>query len=94
MKYFVLSLGIMGMITGCSMRPKSFEGVVHARPQAVASLIGQSRTQIHSRFGVPTLSRTEKTQSLWSYQSDSCALLIYFDKIGVCQYAETRGKCQ
>ena len=94
MKQLIIVLSFIGILTGCSMRPKSFEGVSHARPQTIASLVGQSRTDIHAHFGAPALSRTEKESTLWSYQAHSCALLVYFDKTGTCRYAETRGKCQ
>lgn len=82
------------ILTACSMRPTSFEGVTHAKPQTIASLIEQTRADIHSRFGAPTLSRNEQNNTVWSYQSNSCALLVFFDEMGICRYAETRGKCQ
>lgn len=94
MKQSGLVLGLVLMMTACSMRPTSFEGVTHAKPQTVASLIGQTQADIHTRFGVPTLSRNEQNNTLWSYQSNSCALLVFFDEMDICRYAETRGKCQ
>lgn len=94
MKHLMIVLGLVIILTGCSLRPKSFAGVSHAKPQTVASLVGQNRSDIHAHFGKPVLSRTEKVNTLWSYQSDSCALLVYFDKMGICRHAETRGKCQ
>ncbi len=94
MKKWVVGLVCGLMMSACSMRPTSFEGVSHAEPQTIASLIGQPRSAIHSRFGTPTLSRNEQNKTLWSYQSDSCALLIFFDETGICRHAETRGKCR
>lgn len=76
------------------MRPHSFEGIEHARPQVLASLIGQNRSEIYDRFGAPILYRNEETRVLWSYQSNACAMLIYFDEMGICRHAETRGICQ
>lgn len=94
MKHLMIALGFIGILTGCSIRPKSFEGVSHAVPQTVASLVGQTRADIYSDFGTPRLTRTEKASTLWSYQANSCALLVYFDETGVCRHAETRGQCQ
>ena len=94
MKRLIIVLGLIGILTGCSFRPRSFEDVSHAQPQTVASLVGQTRADIHAHFGTPILSRTEKNRTLWSYQASSCALLVYFDETGICRHAETRGKCQ
>lgn len=94
MKQWGFVLGLTLMATACSMRPTSFEGVTHAKPQTVASLVGQTQAEIHTRFGMPTLSRNEQNSTLWSYQSNSCALLVYFDETDICRHAETRGKCQ
>ena len=94
MKQWVIIFGLVGILAGCSMRPKSFEGVSHAKPQIVVSLIGKSQKDIYKKFGEPALSRVEKSTLLWSYQADSCALLVYFDETNICRHAETRGKCQ
>lgn len=94
MKHLMIVLGFIGVLTGCSMRSKSFEGVSHAAPQTVTSFVGQTRADIHAHLGMPTLSRTEKISTLWSYQANSCALLVYFDNLGICRHAEIRGKCQ
>ena len=88
----VLSISLLAM--GCSMRPRSFEGIKHAPPQKIKALTGQSQKQVHKKFGAPMIKRYEGSCTLWSYQSDACAMLVYFDENNVCQHAETRGICQ
>ncbi|MGN1063481.1 MAG: outer membrane protein assembly factor BamE [Alphaproteobacteria bacterium] len=82
------------MVAACSGRPTSFEGIEHPRPHRVSSLVGQTRAQVHNLFGTPGISRMENGHLVWSYQMKTCVLLVYFDKDGICRYAETRGNCE
>lgn len=94
MKTRLCVLCMVVALAACSHRPTSFEGIEHPEPQKVSSLVGQNRTQIHGVFGSPIVSRTENEHSVWSYQTKTCAMLVYFDKDGICRHAETRGNCQ
>lgn len=92
-KYIAIG-AIMLCVAACSDRPKSFQGVHHAAPKSVSSLLGQTRTDIHGRFGKPTASRVEDGRALWTYRKGTCSTLIYFDAKGIVKHAETRGECK
>lgn len=94
MKRLIFLICAAMIISGCSFRPTSFTGAKHAKPKTVRSLIGQNQSEIRNQFGSAALIRTESAHSLWSYQAGSCVLLVYFDKDGICRFAETRGNCQ
>lgn len=94
MKRLIFLICAAMIISGCSFRPTSFTGAKHAKPKTVRSLIGQNQSEIRNQFGSAALIRTESPYSLWSYQAGSCVLLVYFDKDGICRFAETRGNCQ
>ncbi len=94
MKRLIFLICAAMIISGCSFRPTSFTGAKHAKPKTVRSLIGQNQSEIRNQFGSAALIRTESPHSLWSYQAGSCVLLVYFDKDGICRFAETRGNCQ
>lgn len=94
MRYlWILILGTI-TISGCSIYPSKFQGSKHASEKHISSLIGKDRTFVEKKFGMPQLIRQENKNALWSYQSNACALLVYFNHEGVCQHAETRGICQ
>ncbi len=94
MKHLIFLICMAIMISACSFRPTSFTGAKHAQPKTVHSLMGKNQNEIRNLFGSAALIRTESAHSLWSYQAASCVLLVYFDKDGICRFAETRGNCQ
>lgn len=56
-------------------------------------LQGRTMSQIRSEFGKPAVVHLEENASLWTYNKDQCACLIFFDKAKVVQHAELRGQC-
>lgn len=79
------------MLSACSTKPTSPEGIEHPAPKKVTELVGKNRGQIHNIMGGPAVTRVEEEYTLWSYAPDDThAVLVYFDKAGLCQHAEIR----
>lgn len=79
------------ILTACATKPTPPKGIEHPAPKTVTELVGKNRGQIHRMMGGPAVTRVEEEYTLWSYaQGDSHAVLVYFDKAGLCQHAEIR----
>lgn len=91
---YILMLALLACVSACSDRPKSFQGVHHPAPKSVSALVGQTRNEIHARYGKPQATRVEDGQALWTYRKETCSTLIYFNEKGTVKHAETRGVCK
>ncbi len=92
MNFKILSAAcVLLILTACATKPTPPEGIEHPAPKTVTELVGKNRGQIHRMMGGPAVTRVEEEYTLWSYaQGDSHAVLVYFDKAGLCQHAEIR----
>lgn len=79
------------MLSACATKPVPSDGAESDAPQTVDEFVGKNRGQIRSIMGGPAAMRAEEEYTLWSYaQGDSHAVLVYFDKAGLCCHAEIR----
>lgn len=70
------------LLSACTFTPKTGQ-----------ELIGEKKSVVQNSLGLPTVSRTEKPNQIWSYRIGNCSLLVYFNQEDIVQFVDHSGDC-
>lgn len=92
MKYLLLASFFL--LSACSgVNGIFFDESVRFNRVPKSEFVGRSAGEVMNQLGKPRTILTESPNQVWTYRTEKCITLVYFDKSGKVGFAEERGVC-